>query len=178
MPILNSMDFSTPIRNIDKEDLKDFPITINPIKYIPVEKIIELRKRHLSCSEIAKLLGCSKANIVQRIRKISNEIELTNHYINNRSTVFAFHQRKIMESITEADRKKAGLRDKVISVGVLFDKERLEEGKSTQNIAYADALKARDDALKAEDLAGTEQDQLKKEYPHIDFDEVTINVTP
>ena len=165
------MDFSAPIRNIDKEDLKDFPITINPIKYIPVEKIIELRKRHLSCSEIAKLLGCSKANIVQRIRKISNEIELTNHYINNRSTVFAFHQRKIMESITEADRKKAGLRDKVISVGVLFDKERLEEGKSTQNIAYADALKA-------QDLAGTEQDQLKKEYPHIDFNMVTINVTP
>jgi len=121
----------------------DFPPIINPLKYIPIERIIELRKKHLSCAEIAKILGCSKPNIVQRLHKISEELDLTDHYVNNRSKILAFQQRRIIQSITDADLKKAGLRDKVISTGILFDKERLEEGKSTSIVFYADLIKAK-----------------------------------
>ena len=41
--------------------------------------------------------------------------------------------------------EKASLRDKVISAGVLFDKERLERGQSTVNLAsiYSQALESR-----------------------------------
>ena len=54
-------------------------------------------------------------------------------------------QEKVLASITASDLEKASLRDKVISVGVLFDKERLERGQSTVNLAsiYSQALESR-----------------------------------
>ena len=48
--------------------------------------------------------------------------------------------------------KRGLLQATAISTGILYEKERLEAGKSTSNIAYADALKelkAAKDELKA-----------------------------
>jgi len=45
------------------------------------------------------------------------------------------------------------------SFGTKYDKERLEEGKSTQNIAYADIIKA--------------QDRIKSELEELDNIDVT-----
>jgi len=44
-------------------------------------------------------------------------------------------------SLTEADIKKMSARDRVLAFGILYDKERLERGQSTENIAYADLTK-------------------------------------
>lgn len=107
---------------------------------IPIEAIIDLKSKNLSNSQIAKLLNCNPSNITHRIK----DIDITKQYINNRSLVFAYHQHKIISSITPDDIKKANLRDKIISAGVLYDKERLESGLSTQNIAYADLIKAKE----------------------------------
>jgi len=112
-------------------------------KNIPIEAIIELRQKNLTVNQIAKILGCDHSNIVRRLQSISNEIDLTHSYKKNRADILAFHQRRIIQSITPADLKKAGLRDKIISAGVLYDKERLETGQSTQNIFYADMIKAK-----------------------------------
>lgn len=51
-------------------------------------------------------------------------------------------QAQIIQSITPTDLTKANLRDKVTAAAILYDKERLEMGLSTQNIAYADMIKA------------------------------------
>jgi hypothetical protein len=40
-----------------------------------------------------------------------------------------------LSKITDTDIEKAGLRDKVVAFGILMDKERLENGLSTQNHA-------------------------------------------
>jgi len=128
---------------IDQSNL-EFPPVINPLKYIPIERIIELRKKHLSCAEIAKVLGCSKANIIQRLHRISEELDLTDQYVKNRADVLAFQQRRIIHSITDADIKKAGLLEKIKSTTFLHNSERLELNKSTSNIFYADMIKARE----------------------------------
>lgn len=132
-----------PDQDVINQTNLDFPPVINQLKYIPIERIIELRKKHLSCAEIAKVLGCSKANIIQRLHKVSEELDLTDTYVSNRATVLAFQQRRIIQSITDADIKKAGLLEKVKSTTFLHNSERLELGKSTSNIFYADLIKAK-----------------------------------
>ncbi len=92
-----------------------------------------------------------------------NKFEITKQYVNHRPTVFAHIQRIILNSITDADIKKANLRDKIVSAGILYDKERLETGQSTQNIAYADALKARDQAKAIGNLLNEVWDQRQSE---------------
>ena len=180
MPILNSMDFSAAIKNsIDIDpDIAIKPIPPTTPKGISRERLIALRKKNLSYSLIAKVVGIAKRNVVKRFKILNKQMELVKYYRENRSDLIDFQAARTLDSITPADRKKASLLQKTTAFSQLYDKSRLENDKSTQNIAYADALKARDDALKAEDLACTEQDQLKKNYPHIDFDQVTINVTP
>jgi len=129
---------------IDAETLSALSQVVNTQpKYIPIELIIDLRKKHLSASQIAKIVGCSKPNIVQRLHRACLSLDLTDRYRKNRAEVLGNLQRRISQSITDADLTKAGLRDKVISMGVLYDKERLETGQSTQNIFYADMIKAK-----------------------------------
>jgi len=167
------MDFSTPIKNstdIDS-DIPIQPIAPTTPKYIPDKELVRLRKKNLTYREIGKQVGISKHSVAIRFKRLNKEMELTNYHINNRTHIFGDVERRGTEAITDAKFRKANLFQITNTVERFHTMGRLEEGKSTQNIAYADALKARD-------LAGTEQDQLKKEYPHIDFNEVTINVTP
>ena len=127
---------STKSPQIDLDNLPEPNLIRYPgSKGIPIETIIELRKKNLSCSQIATLLKCNPSNITRRLKTIDEAIETTNHYRSNRGFLLSLEQNRIRHSITNADLKRAGLRDKVISIGVLFDKERLEEGKSTENIA-------------------------------------------
>ena len=107
---------------------------------IPILSIIELKEKNLTNLEIAKLLDCSASNIYQRCQ----DIEFTNKYVTYRAKYFAHLQRKILQEISSTDLKKANLRDKVISAGILYDKERLESDLSTSNIAYADMILKRD----------------------------------
>ena len=116
-------------------------------KYIPIEQIITLRKKNLSTRQIGALLGCTGSNISQRLDKIDQNLVNTEHYKNNRAVMFQYQQQRIIQSITDADLQKANLRDKVISASILYDKERLETGQSTQNIAYIDMIKAKSSAV-------------------------------
>jgi hypothetical protein len=51
-------------------------------------------------------------------------------------------QRRLLNNISQADIKKSGLRDKVVAVGILYDKERLERGQSTENVSIDGALRS------------------------------------
>ena len=115
-------------------------------KGIAIEDIVDLQSRGLSNTQIAKVLGCDHSNISRRLRPLIQTIDHTHKYRKNRALLLAYEQQRIRQAITDADIAKASLRDKVLSIAILFDKERLESGLSTQNIAYADIVKARDQA--------------------------------
>ena len=108
---------------------------------IPIEKMIDLKRKGLSNVEIAKLLGCSDSTIGHRLNKLSDDIDTTDRYIKHRPWLFAYEQQRIRQSITDADILKAGLRDKMVSIGILHDHELKAAGLPTQIILYADAVK-------------------------------------
>ena len=95
--------------------------------------------------EIGKINGVSHVAIVNLFKRHGIDRKRIEDYKGNRADFLAGLQEKVLASITAADMEKASLRDKVISAGVLFDKERLERGQSTVNLAsiYSQALESR-----------------------------------
>jgi len=112
------------------DELPEAPIQTN--KDIPIELLISLRQRKLTIQEIAKIAGCSHQNVHARLEKTGlKDLDL---HKKNRADIIALKSREILQSIDAADIKKAGLRDRVIAYGTLYDKERLELDKATSII--------------------------------------------
>ena len=111
-------------------------------KGIPLAAIIDyIENKNLSLTETANLLGCTKSNIKQRLTNHGIIPGYLKKYKENRADILATYQGIILNSLTPNDLKRAGLSQKIMAYGVLYDKERLERGQSTENIAYADMIK-------------------------------------
>ena len=110
-------------------------------KSIPIEAMIDLKRKGLSNIQIGELLGCHNSNVSKRLKALDNSIDLTDRYIKHRPWILAYEQNRIRQSITAADIAKAGLRDKMVSIGILHDHELKAAGLPTQIILYADAVK-------------------------------------
>ena len=119
------------LRTIDKES-----------KYIPLEKIIELHQKGLNQVEIAKFFGCSRQAINQRVKPYKDDIEGLDTFKSIKADLLAFHERRILNRLTNEDIQKSTGYQKVCMFSLLYDKERLERGETTQNIGYADYTKA------------------------------------
>ena len=124
------------------EPVENLPAIDYRSKCIPLEKIIELYQKGLTQVEIAKFFGCTKQAIHQRISPFKEDLEALPSFKSFRADVLAFHQRRILSRLTEDDLKKASGYQKVGMFGILYDKERLERGETTQNIGYADYSKS------------------------------------
>lgn len=138
----------------DTTDIDINGIKPNAQRIIPITKMIELRRKGLSYSQIGKIVGCDKSNVVRRLAAVSADIEGLDDYKSSRADIFAAGQRKIIKSITNKDIKKASLLQRVTSAGILYDKERLERGESTVNVdvsAIAAGINARAKQVKALD---------------------------
>ena len=114
-------------------------------KNIPIYDIIDcIENKGLNQSQTAKLLDCHKSNVSARLKAIGYQPQYLEKYKNNRADILATYQQIILNSIDASDLKKAGLSQKIVASGILFDKERLERGQSTENIAYADMSRAQE----------------------------------
>ena len=110
---------------------------------VNVDKALELRVDHgLSYQQIADLQGVDKAAIHRAIKDLLPNHE-TQVYKSNRADILANLQGKIIKSITDEDIKKAPFGSRILAMAQLIDKERLERGQSTENIAqiHADIAK-------------------------------------
>ena len=125
-------------------------------KGIPIEDIIELRRKNLTVGQIGTLLGCSPQNVTLRLSRIKEDLEGLENYKKHRADVQAWHQRKILNSLSDEDIKKSSMLQKVTAIGILYDKERLERGQTTANVGHVDYtgrlqdLEAQEAALMAE----------------------------
>jgi len=108
-------------------------VTINEI--IPISKILDLRVKNpnMSIRQMGKVLGCSHANIIKRLEPYREEIEALPSFKKNRGDMLAMVQNKLLNSVTIEDIKGASLLQKLSAFGILYDKERLETGQSTNN---------------------------------------------
>ena len=103
---------------------------------IPIAKLIELRTQNpnLTYQQIGDMVGCSKVNVIQRLRPYKDEIESLPTFKKSRGDIFALVQSKLLNSVTEDDIKGASLLQKMSAFGILYDKERLETNQSTENV--------------------------------------------
>lgn len=106
-----------------KQKRKDAP------KNIPLELLIVLRKKKIPVKAIARICKCTPQNVRKRLAGKLRDIRMIDEYKNNRADVLAYQQRRILSAVSDDDIGGAGLKDKAISFGILYDKERLETGK-------------------------------------------------
>lgn len=111
-------------------------------KNIPLEKIITLYTKGMNMTEIAKVCGCSTAAISIRLKDHTEDLDALIPFKNARADTLAFYQRKLLNSIDKGSIEKCSAYQRVGMFGILYDKERLERGETTQNIGYADYTKA------------------------------------
>ena len=104
-------------------------------KYIPIESIIEYYRKGLSKTDIAKVLGCHHSNISNRLKPYLDEIETLDVYKAHRADVIALKGKEILKNITPDKIEKASAYQLTGMYSILYDKERLERGESTANIA-------------------------------------------
>ena len=121
--------------------------TYRPRKLNP-DRVIELKKNGLTNAEIAKSMGVVPSAVWRFLQTNSEEIKAVEAYKSGRADVLAKIQgmaldvqtrilasldNRVLESLTPS--QKSGMLLSVNTVyGTLYDKERLELGKSTQNV--------------------------------------------
>ena len=84
----------------------------------------------LTYEEIAAIQGVSKQAVHKALQGLL-PTEDTDIYRSKRGDILAEMQRKILDSIDYHDIKKSPLGSRIVSAGILYDKERLERGLPT-----------------------------------------------
>lgn len=111
-------------------------IPAKPAPKIDVSKALELRLKGLSYRDIAVFFKCSHSSVAERLKPYiqGDEIDLE-VYKTHRADLMTLKQAQVMGALTIEDIEKASAKDKALVYGIFYDKERLERGQSTSNIA-------------------------------------------
>jgi hypothetical protein len=103
---------------------------------IDIALALDLRMKGLSYQVIADHFDCSKSAVIQRLKPYASDLEVdTDVYLKNRANILANRQAAVLAGLSGEKIEKASARDLAIVFGTLYDKERLERGQSTQNVA-------------------------------------------
>ena len=144
-------------------------------KYIPLEKIRELIEvKELNTVQAAALLGCTPEAI--RLRCLKHNIKYgLKRFKETKADILASKQRALLDSLDTGAIKSMSPGSRVTAFAILYDKERLERGQSTENIAYCDMSKKLSDMDKEiERLAGEldgQMDDTRLDVSHNNLDD-------
>jgi hypothetical protein len=95
---------------------------------------------YTSPTDLAELVGCSTAVASRQISRYVKDVIGLEDYKKNRADIFAEKQKELVNALDASTIKKMQPRDLIIGIGVLGDKERLERGQSTANVANLHAI--------------------------------------
>jgi len=105
------------------------------------------KNNQLTRFDIANKVGTSHQTVQRVLEKYAiNQQDLEDFKV-NRADIYAGVIGKIVASIDSTVIQNASLRDRATAAGILQDKERLERGQSTQNVASLHSIADR--AIKA-----------------------------
>ncbi len=103
--------------------------------------------------EIAESLNTSIQHVCQTLERYGIDHKATESFRKHRAEILAGLQSKILESVDLEDIKEASLLQRVTAAGILYDKERLETGKSTANLGVLIAqIESLQDEIRHEDI--------------------------
>ena len=102
---------------------------------IKLAKAIELRSKGLTYTDIAKHFDCSKQAVQQLIGRHLPYIDVVDEIRKSRIDILTAKGIELLLSLTVEDIKKMPPGSRATSFGIIFDKERLLAGESTENIS-------------------------------------------
>ena len=106
---------------------------------LPIEQLIDFRLKGLTHNEIGHMLGIARETVSRRLGKV--DLDTLPQFKNHEADIIAYHRRRIINSLTPKDCKQATLLQKTTAYGILYDKGRLAEGKSTTNVDIHQAIR-------------------------------------
>lgn len=111
-------------------------------KVVRNKKIKAMAIAGVTHQEIAKQTGLSKSGVTKIISQ-SFTPEQLKAFRESEPALIGLKRQEILLSISEQDLEKAGLSQKAMAYGVLFDKDRILQDKSTVNVNFnADVISA------------------------------------
>jgi hypothetical protein len=93
-----------------------------------------LTNPNLTQDQIGALTNVDRSTVSRLLADYRIVKDNVDFYKENRADIFAGIQQKILTGITDAELQKAPVQVKMMALGVIYDKERLERGQSTENI--------------------------------------------
>lgn len=118
--------------------------------------IITTKQAHpdLTTREIAAIANTDHTHVIKTLQRYGIDREQVDKYKNCRADILAGLQERLLSSITDADVQKTPAIQRITGAAILYDKERLERGQSTDNVSVLVAgirdLQARRNAEKAD----------------------------
>jgi len=112
-------------------------LTDSAKKGIPLEPILKYDNMGLSLSEIAKLLGCTKQNISNRLKQMEALRKILPNYQDNESEYWdlsILQDMLVKLSLTPSDLKKGIGRNIITSAAIAKDKSELAKGNQPSGI--------------------------------------------
>lgn len=131
-----------PRKQIVIVDTIDITPPKNTAKNVPFETLLELKRKHpkLSVRHLGKLVGISGQAVSSMFMRHGIDWDsgvpaAIEDFKAHRADILAYKQIQTLAALTPAKMQKASARDLAIVAGTLYDKERLERGQSTVNVA-------------------------------------------
>lgn len=118
-----------------ENEKREKPLHMTPKTIEMVE--MKLRNPAMTTREIGKVVGRSHTSVYRALKRYGISTGKVKDYKEHRSKILAGYQERILRSIDEESLEKASLKDKIISMSILYDKEALEEGRATANVSFA-----------------------------------------
>lgn len=122
----------------NKTDMETQPSTksrrkkhVQPTKDIEI-KVAELGKTDLTQKEIGEIVGLERSTVSKMLQRFNIERVDVDTFKNEKADAMAVIQREILKSVTPEEVKKAPIQTKMLTFGILYDKERLERGQANQ----------------------------------------------
>jgi predicted DNA-binding protein YlxM (UPF0122 family) len=103
-------------------------------KYIPIETLIEYRKKGLTLEEIGTLTGITKQSVSERIRNA--DLEGLEQFNDHKDKVFEHKQREIVKSLTDAKVKEMSGLQLITGAAILQDKIMALRGQASTIIDH------------------------------------------
>ncbi len=118
----------------DTNENKNFDGQI--VQSFDFNKACEMRTDGKSYKEIAEFFGVQIETVKNHLYGHFKEDKELEAFKNNLAEHLTKKEKAILDSIDDDTIRSATLKDRILSYGIIFDKRRLEEGKSTENIAH------------------------------------------
>ncbi len=120
-------------------------------KRVDLDQAFLLYLKHENFHEVARILGCSAQNVQKRLRRYRGfqaaYSQLEQVKTTRLDVMVAAEARLIRSLVDEVAIEKAPLAARATTFGILNERRRLEEGKSTANVLHGAIVRIQREAL-------------------------------